>query len=74
MTFLRALVLMMDARPVGLSAGDGEKKVYVYLKDLAGNITEANAGEITVHVDTQAPVPGSLVITGRTRRASPAPA
>ena len=55
--------LILDSRQVGLSAGDGAKKIYVYLKDLAGNITEANFGELDLVVD-MAPVPGSLV-TGK---------
>ena len=57
--------LMMGSRQVGLTGGDGEKKIFLFLKDLAGNITESAYGDLSVHVDTEAPVPGSLLITGK---------
>jgi hypothetical protein len=43
-----------------LPAGDGEKQVYVRLKDKAGNLSPIESSAILL--DTQAPVPGSLVI------------
>ncbi|MBN2358731.1 MAG: carboxypeptidase regulatory-like domain-containing protein, partial [Deltaproteobacteria bacterium] len=47
---------------VTLSAGDGEKRVFVYLKDRAGNLSMAS--DSALWVDTEAPVIESLVVNG----------
>ncbi|MFH1807615.1 MAG: carboxypeptidase regulatory-like domain-containing protein, partial [Pseudomonadota bacterium] len=47
---------------LGLTSGEGEKKIFAYLKDRAGNV--GAPGEVDVWVDTTAPVIAGLVLEG----------
>ncbi|MFH1809160.1 MAG: carboxypeptidase-like regulatory domain-containing protein [Pseudomonadota bacterium] len=47
---------------IGLTAGEGEKKIFVYLQDRAGNLSQPS--ELSAWVDITAPVVSALVLRG----------